>query len=85
MDWLESLKGYLTGMLGRWLLKIGGGVLLALGYEANEWEVITAGIASIVVGAIISIAQHKLAKKSDPTTPGTEPTPAPKAAPRPVD
>lgn len=70
---LDDLKGYLTGMVARWLLKVVGGGLLFLGYSAGETTEIVAGAAGILIGIVISVVQHFLAKRSDPDVPGTAP------------
>lgn len=63
----ETIKSYLTGMILRWIAKIGGGILLTIGISQNSWEEIITAIISIIAGVVTSIVQHKKALLSDPS------------------
>lgn len=60
MDW-ESIKGFLVGILSRWLFKLLGGVLIGLGYTESSAMELIVGILSFAVGIIISLFQQKKA------------------------
>jgi hypothetical protein len=63
---LESVKGFVTGILGRWILKIGGGFLLSVGISSDSTLQIVGAIVSIVAGIVISLFQQKQAINTPP-------------------
>lgn len=67
MDW-ETLKGFVVGILSRWILKLVGGFLLGLGYTQDSAEALVVGVLSFVVGIVISIFQQKKAVNTPPPT-----------------
>lgn len=54
----DSLKGFLVGKLAGWLLKAVGGFMLGLGYTQSSTEEIITGVATFVVGLVVSLFQH---------------------------
>ena len=72
MDWaklFETLKGFVTGILVRWVLKLAGGWLIGLGFtEGNitEW---VSGVVVFLFGILISLLQQKKAVEQTPPTP----------------
>lgn len=66
---MEELKGFLGGIISRWLLKAIGGYFMVNGASGmvvdptveNATLQLAAGLATFIVGAIISLVQHKLA------------------------
>lgn len=65
-SFLETIKGFLSGMLVRWLLKIGGGFLLSVGLTEGSVGQIASAIVAIVVGLVISLIQQKKAVLQTP-------------------
>ena len=62
---MDELKGFMTQMIFRWLLKIVGGYIAINGIVNpdinNALMQLAAGVSAILVGMIISISQHKKA------------------------
>ena len=62
---MNELKGFLSQMIFRWLLKIVGGYFAIHGVLSPDLNdalaQLAAGVAAIVVGIIISLAQHRQA------------------------
>ena len=65
-SFLETVKGFLSGMLVRWLLKIGGGFLLSVGLTEGSVTEIAGAVVAIVVGLVISLLQQKKAVLQTP-------------------
>ena len=62
IDLLKLLKTYFIPLIVRWLLKIGGGVLIYAGWNTeDELTSVIGGIVSIILGVVTSL----LNKKSD--------------------
>jgi hypothetical protein len=57
----EDLKNYIVGFLVRWIMKIGGGFLLAHGISQNSVKEIVGAVVGILIGLIISLFQHNKA------------------------
>ena len=66
---IEAIQGYASQFLSRWLLKVGGGFLLAHGVSEGSIEEISGAVISIAVGIVISLVNHKKALNSDPAKP----------------
>jgi hypothetical protein len=60
MDW-ENIKGFLGGMLVRWVLKVGAGVIGTLGVSQGSATEVVSAVVMFAVGALISLIQHKKA------------------------
>jgi|WetSurMetagenome_2_1015567.scaffolds.fasta_scaffold562859_2 hypothetical protein len=62
---MDDLKGFLTQMIFRWLLKIVGGYFAINGVLnpdlTDALTQLAAGVSAILIGVIISITQHKKA------------------------
>jgi hypothetical protein len=62
---MDDLKGFLTQMIFRWLLKIIGGYFAINGIVSTDISdalmQLSAGVAAILIGVVISISQHKKA------------------------
>ena len=73
IDTLKDLwvlaKPYLTGMVTRWLLKVGGSVLAYSGWDENQTLVFVGGLLSIIAGMLISLFQNKKAVLATPPAP----------------
>ena len=66
---LSFIKDYIVSFLVRWVLKIGGGFLLAHGIsQGSTTEVVTA-IASALIGIVISLVNHNSAINTPPPKP----------------
>jgi len=65
MNW-ENLKSFLVGLVSRWILKLAGGFLIGIGYDAGSSETLIAGVVAFVIGLIISVIQNKFLAKADP-------------------
>lgn len=65
-SFIETIKGFLSGMLVRWLLKIGGGFILSVGITEGSVAQIASAIVAIVVGLLISLIQQKKAVLQTP-------------------
>jgi uncharacterized membrane protein len=63
---MEAIKGFLTGMIVRWVLKIGGTYFLTIGVENSTVETVVAGAVSILIGVVISLFQQKKAVNALP-------------------
>jgi hypothetical protein len=61
---MEDIKGFITGFIVRWLLKIGGGFFLSIGISNDSITLIISSVVSIVAGLLISIFQHNKAINS---------------------
>lgn len=62
---IDTLKNFIVGFVTRWVLKIGGGFLLAVGINDGKAEEIIGALVSIVVGLVISLFQQKKALETD--------------------
>jgi len=62
----EDIKNYIVGFIVRWIMKIGGGYLLAHGISQNSVEEIAGAVVGILIGLIISMFQHKKAVSESP-------------------
>lgn len=62
---LDTLKNFIVGFVTRWVLKIGGGFLLAVGINDGKAEEIIGALVSIIVGLLISLFQQDKALKTD--------------------
>jgi len=58
---MGDIKKFLTGILVRWILKLGGAWLLTIGVGTDTVEEIIGGILAILIGMIISLFQTKKA------------------------
>ncbi len=62
---MDEVKGFMTQMIFRWLLKIVGGYFTINGImtpDINDALMqLSAGVAAILIGVIISLTQHKKA------------------------
>ena len=62
---MDDLKGFLTQMIFRWLLKIVGGYFAINGMVTPDIRSalmqLSAGVTAILIGVVISISQHKKA------------------------
>jgi len=58
---MNDIKKFLTGILVRWILKIGGAWLATIGIGSGTVEEIIGGILAILLGMVISIFQTKKA------------------------
>lgn len=58
---MSELKEFITGFIVRWLLKVGGGFLLAMGISNDSVTIMVSSVVSIVVGLLISLLQHSKA------------------------
>ena len=58
---MEELKGYIVGIISRWLFKLAGGFLIGWGYTADSSLLEITGVVAFVVGIVISFIQHKKA------------------------
>lgn len=65
-SFIETIKGFLSGMLVRWLLKIGGGFILSVGITEGSVAQIASAVVAIVVGLLISLIQQKKAVLQTP-------------------
>jgi len=65
----SDIKNYIVGFLVRWIMKIGGGFLLAHGISQNSVNEIVGAIVGILFGLIISLFQHKKAVDEYPIKP----------------
>jgi len=63
---MENIKGFLTGLLVRWILKIGGGFLLSVGISEGSLTEVVAAVLSIIIGLAISLFQHNKAIEQTP-------------------
>lgn len=66
---LESLKGFITGILFRWIMKIGGTWLATIGLESGKVEELIGGIVMVLIGLVVSLIQQKKAVFTPPPTP----------------
>jgi len=69
---MDNLKGFLTGMIVRWLLKMIGGYLVINGSVntqslTSELTQIVGGLVTIALGVVISLIQHKQALAQVPS------------------
>lgn len=60
------LKPQLTGVIVRWMLKIGGGYILSLGITADSLETIATSIVMLIVGVVITVTQTKKVAYTNP-------------------
>ena len=58
---MNDIKKFLTGILVRWILKIGGAWLATIGIGSGTVGEIIGGILAILLGMVISIFQTKKA------------------------
>lgn len=63
---LDELKGYVTGIAVRWVLKIAGGAILQYGISADNITAIITAVVAIVFGILISLFQQKKAVNQEP-------------------
>jgi hypothetical protein len=62
----DYIKNFLTGLIVRWVLKIGCGFLLSVGIQSGTVTEIVGAIVAIVVGLAISLFQQKKAVNTTP-------------------
>jgi hypothetical protein len=65
MDW-ESMKGFLTGFITRWVLKLLAGVLVTLGIQEGSAAEVIGAIVTFGLGILISLIQQKKAIETVP-------------------
>jgi hypothetical protein len=58
---LDEVRNFIVGFLLRWALKIGGTYFATIGIESGTIEQIIGGLASIVLGILVSLFQTKKA------------------------
>jgi len=63
---IDFVKKQLTGLISRWVLKIGGGFFVAIGVESGTIETTIGGILAIVIGLVISLIQGKKLANTEP-------------------
>jgi len=66
---MDDIKQFLTGMIVRWILKVGGSTLGTIGVTSGDLMEIVGGILAILIGLIISIFQQKKAVNTPAPTP----------------
>lgn len=63
----NTIKNHLTGLIFRWIAKVGGGILLTIGISQNSWEEIITAVLSIIAGVATSLIQHKKIALTEPS------------------
>lgn len=61
-----DFKKLVTGLIVRWILKVGSGALLALGISAGSATEILTAVVTFVIGMVISLVQNKTLLNSTP-------------------
>lgn len=65
-DFLKTLQGFVIPIIVRWIFKVAGTTLVTLGVsEASITEIVT-GLVLFLIGAIISLFNHKKAVEQEP-------------------
>ena len=63
---MENIKGFIVGIVVRWLMKAVGGYLVIAGVTESQLTEAIGGVLVFVVGAAVSIYQHNKALNAPP-------------------
>ena len=74
VNFIESIKGFLSGIVVRWIMKAAGGALVGVGISEGSIVEIVGGGLSFLIGIVISLFQQKKAvNQVPPVQPAAEP------------